>query len=144
MLQEKEEAAAEKDAIAQANAVPDDERIREVWKTLPETYASRPRLASMLGGVEMHIDTEEGDVKVICFDVPNVSQRDWIENNLRHDIEGSLAKALGYGRIRISVGVIPQKDQPKKAYLPEDKAKELVAAHPEVRSLVTDLGLEVK
>jgi len=144
MLQEKEEAAAEKEAIAQVDAVPSDERISEVWKTLPQVYASRPRLASMLAGVEMHIETEDGDVKVACFDVPNVSQRDWIENNLRHDIEGTLAKALGYGRIRIRVGVLPQQEREKVAYLPEDKAKELVAAHSEVRALVTDLGLEVK
>ena len=144
MLLEKEEAAAEKEAIAKADAAPDDERIRTVWKELPQVYAARPRLASMLAGVDMHIETEEGDTKVICFDVANVSQRDWIENNLRHDIEGSLAKSLGYGRIRLRVGVIPQEDSPKVAYLPEDKAKELMAAHPEVRSLVTDLGLDVR
>ena len=97
----------------------------------------------MLSGVDMTIATED-DVKFICFDVASTAQQDWIEKNLRLDIEGTLAKALNYGRIKIRVGLLPQEEQPKKAYLPEEKARELIAKNPELRKLVDDLNLDVK
>ena len=143
LLQEKQEATKEAEEAAKANEAPSDERIREVWATLPEVYKARPRLASMLSGVDMTIATED-DVKFICFDVASTAQQDWIEKNLRLDIEGTLAKALNYGRIKIRVGLLPQEEQPKKAYLPEEKARELIAKNPELRKLVDDLNLDVK
>ena len=143
MEEKKEDDAAAAEAAA-SNAVPDDERIMAVWKELPQAYASRPRLASMFSGSDMHVETEDGVVKIICFDVANVAQQDWIENNLRHDIESTIAKKLGYGRLKIRVGVIPQEEKAKVAYLPEDKVKEVAAAHPEVQELIKDLHLEVK
>ena len=143
LLQEKQEATKEAEEAAKASEAPTDERIREVWATLPEVYKSRPRLASMLSGVDMTIATED-DVKFICFDVASTAQQDWIEKNLRLDIEGTLAKALNYGRIKIRVGLLPQEEQPKKAYLPEEKARELIAKNPELRKLVDDLNLDVK
>ena len=144
LLQEKEEAAKVAEEAAKAGEAPSDERIREVWATLPEVYKSRPRLASMLSGVQMNIETEEGDVKVLCFDVASVAQQDWIEKNLRSDIEGTLARSLNYGRVKIRVGLLPQEEQPKKAYLPEEKARELIGTNPELRKLVDELSLDVK
>lgn len=129
---------------AKASEAPSDERIRQVWSSLPEVYKSRPRLASMLSGVQMNIETEEDDVKVLCFDVASVAQQDWIEKNLRNDIESTLARALNYGRVKIRVGLLPQQEQPKKAYLPEEKARELIGANPELRKLVDELSLDVK
>ena len=143
ILQEKQEADRAAEEAAKADEAPSDERIFEVWKTLPEHYASRPRLASMLSGVTMNVATE-GDVKHICFDVATVAQQEWIEKNLRLDIEGTLARKLNYGRVKIRVGLLPQEEQPKKAYLPEEKARELMAANPELRTLVNDLNLDVK
>lgn len=144
LLQEKEEAAKVAEEAAKADEAPSDERIREVWATLPEVYKSRPRLASMLSGVQMNIETEDGDVKVLCFDVASVAQQDWIEKNLRSDIEGTLARSLNYGRVKIRVGLLPQEEQPKKAYLPEEKARELIGTNPELRKLVDELSLDVK
>ena len=144
LLQEKEEAAKVAEEVARADEAPSDERIREVWATLPEVYKSRPRLASMLSGVQMNIETEDGDVKVLCFDVASVAQQDWIEKNLRSDIEGTLARTLNYGRVKIRVGLLPQEEQPKKAYLPEEKARELIGTNPELRKLVDELSLDVK
>ena len=144
LLQEKEEAAKVAEEAARADEAPSDERIREVWATLPEVYKSRPRLASMLSGVKMNIETEDGDVKVLCFDVASVAQQDWIEKNLRSDIEGTLARSLNYGRVKIRVGLLPQEEQPKKAYLPEEKARELIGSNPELRKLVDELSLDVK
>ena len=143
IMQEKQEADKAAEQAAKADEAPSDERIFEVWKTLPEHYASRPRLASMLSGVTMNVATE-GDVKHICFDVATVAQQEWIEKNLRLDIEGTLARKLNYGRIKIRVGLLPQEELPKKAYLPEEKARELMASNPELRSLVNDLNLDVK
>ena len=143
LLQEKQEAAKVAEEAAKASEAPTDERIREVWSKLPQVYQSRPRLASMLSGVQMTIETED-DVKLLCFDVASVAQQDWIEKNLRLDIEGTLARMLNYGRVKIRVGLLPQEEQPKKAYLPEEKARELIAANPELRKLVDDLNLDVK
>ena len=143
LLQEKQEAAKEAEVAAKANEAPSDERIREVWATLPDVYRSRPRLANMLSSVDMKVEAED-DVRYICFDVASVAQQDWIEKNLRHDIEGTLARTLNYGRIKLRVGLLPQEEQPKKAYLPEEKARELIAGNPELRKLVDDLGLDVK
>ena len=97
----------------------------------------------MLSSVDMKVEAED-DVRHICFDVASVAQQDWIEKNLRHDIEGTLARALNYGRIKLRVGLLPQEEQPKKAYLPEEKARELIAKNPELRKLVDDLNLDVK
>jgi len=144
LMEEKKEAAAAAEEAAASNAVPDDDRIQAVWKELPAAYNSRPRLASMFSGAELRIETEDDNVKILCFDVANVAQQDWIEKNLRSDIEGTIARKLGYGRLKIRVGVIPQEEKAKVAYLPEDKVKELAAAHPEVKELITDLHLEVK
>ena len=143
LLQEKQEAAKEAEVAAKANEAPSDERIREVWATLPQVYQSRPRLANMLSSVDMKVEAED-DVRYLCFDVASVAQQDWIEKNLRHDIEGTLARTLNYGRIKLRVGLLPQEEQPKKAYLPEEKARELIAKNPELRKLVDDLNLDVK
>ena len=144
ILQEKEEKPAEEaPAVAEA-ALPDDDAIRARWKDLVPRYESQPRLASALAKAELRI-SEEKDVKSVFFTVSNAAQKKWIEDKILRDMENALREILNCRKVNLHVDDIPEEEPgEKKPYMPEEKAKDLMDKHPEVRAFVADLGLDTK
>ena len=135
--------------VAQAAApednspIPSDDAIRSAWKELAELYKSRERLYQTLCSSKIGI-SDNGDHKLLTFNVINLSQKKWIEDRLLHDLEKNLCRLAGSGKVRICVEVLPEEDAPKKAYMPSEQAVDLMNQNPEVRDLVKDFGLDTK
>ena len=123
--------------------LPDDETVRQQWKELSKIYADKPRLASTIANGKIDI-REDGGVKIVDFVVKNEAQKQWIEDKLLRDLEGNLRKLLGVSKVNIEVAVVPEEETEKVAYMPEEKAKELMDKNPDLRAFVLDLSLDTK
>ncbi len=139
------EATQEPSTDDYANApAPSEETIRAKWPELCDVYAGKARLLSLLTSTTLTI-TDDGDAKMVAFNSVNESQKNWIESNLIHNLEGNFRKILRSEKIYLRVELLPDNSpQEKKAYMPSDQAKELMAANDEVKNLVKDLELDIK
>lgn len=142
----KEESKATSSEVANNNLsdrMPEDAEITGHWQKLPEQYRSRPRLYSTLATTKLNVKEMDG-YKLLEFYVMNLAQKNWVEQELLRELEDKLQKSLGTKRVRLAVEVIPEEVVEKKIYMPEDKAKAMMAGNEEIRNLVKDLDLDVK
>lgn len=123
--------------------IPDDSEILMHWREFPKEYASRPRLSTTLATAKVEILPKDG-YKQVDFFVLNVAQQKWMEEVLLKELEWKLQKALKTSGIRLMVQVLPEENVEKKIYMPEDKAKVVMAENEEVQKLVKDFDLDVK
>lgn len=128
---------------ALGDRIPDDTEILMHWREFPKEYASRPRLSTTLATAKVEILPKDG-YKQVDFFVLNVAQQKWMEEVLLKELEWKLQKALKTSRIRLMVQVVPEENVEKKIYMPEDKAKVVMAENEEVQKLVKDFDLDVK
>ena len=128
---------------ADSGAAPSEETLRAKWPELAKEYASKPRMASMLSTTTLKIEGDDTK-RTVTFMVDNDAQKDWVESKLLHDLEGKYQRIVGSPRVALRVDVVPHEEVKPLAYMPEDKAKELMAENDEVKSLVKDLGLDIK
>ena len=124
-------------------AAPSEEFLKARWPELAKEYASKPRMASMLSTTSLKVEGDDAK-RTVTFMVDNEAQKDWVESKLLHDLEGKYQRIVGSSRIALRVDVTPHEEVKPLAYMPEDKAKELMAENDEVKSLVKDLGLDIK
>lgn len=142
----KEESKATSSEVANNNLsdrIPENAEITGHWQKLPEQYRSRPRLFSTLATTKLNVKEMDG-YKLLEFYVMNLAQKTWVEQELLRELEDKLQKSLGTKRVRLAVEVIPEEKVEKKIYMPEDKAKAMMAGNEEIRNLVKDLDLDVK
>lgn len=142
----KEESNATSSEVANNNLsdrMPENAEITGHWQKLPEQYRSRPRLYSTLATTKLNVKEMDG-YKLLEFYVMNLAQKNWVEQELLRELEDKLQKSLGTKRVRLAVEVIPEEVVEKKIYMPEDKAKAMMAGNEEIRNLVKDLDLDVK
>ena len=125
------------------SGVPSDEVLRDKWPVLAKDYESKPRLASMLTTTTLTITGDDNE-KTVTFRVVNEAQKEWVESKLLHELEGNYRKIVGSTKVYLRVDVTPDDAHQPKIYMPSDKAKELMAENEEVRTLVKDLGLDIK
>lgn len=130
-------------AEALGDRIPDDSEILMHWREFPKEYASRPRLSTTLATAKVEILPKDG-YKQVDFFVLNVAQQKWMEEVLLKELEWKLQKALKTSGIRLMVQVVPEENVEKKIYMPEDKAKVVMAENEEVQKLVKDFDLDVK
>jgi chromosomal replication initiation ATPase DnaA len=137
--------AADALAVKSTDApAPEDAAIKAMWPELAEKYSDKPRLASMLTSSTLTIDMD-GDYKVVTFRVVNEAQKDWVESKLLHELESNLRILVESAKVNLRVAVVPDEPAaPKRAYMPSEQAKELMDQNAEVKSLVQDLGLDIK
>ncbi len=128
---------------ADTGAAPSEDVLRAKWPELAKEYASKPRMASMLSTTTLKIEGDDTK-RTVTFMVDNDAQKDWVESKLLHDLEGKYQRIVGSPRVALRVDVVPHEEVKPLAYMPEDKAKELMAENDEVKSLVKDLGLDIK
>ena len=124
-------------------AAPSEEVLKAKWPELAKEYVSKPRMASMLSTTTLRIEGDDTK-RTVIFMVDNEAQKDWVESKLLHDLEGKYQRIVGSPRVSLRVDVVPHEEVKPVAYMPEDKAKELMAENDEVKSLVKDLGLDIK
>lgn len=142
----KEESKATSSEVADSSLsdrIPENAEITGHWQELPEQYRSRPRLYSTLATTKLNVKEMDG-YKLLEFYVMNLAQKTWVEQELLRELEDKLQKSLGTKRVRLAVEVIPEEKVEKKIYMPEDKAKAMMAGNEEIRNLVKDLDLDVK
>ena len=123
--------------------IPDDQEIKDAWKKLPPEYKSRPRLYSTLESTGVVV-SDKGSYKLLEFFVQNVAQKNWVEQELLRELEGKLQRLTESTGVRLGVQVLPEEKVEKKVYMPEDKAKAMMAANKEIENLVKDFDLDVK
>ena len=143
-----EESTDEKETIVADNRglsgrIPDDQEIKDAWKKLPPEYKSRPRLYSTLESTGVVV-SDKGSYKLLEFFVQNVAQKNWVEQELLRELEGKLQRLTESTGVRLGVQVLPEEKVEKKVYMPEDKAKAMMAANKEIENLVKDFDLDVK
>lgn len=143
-----EESADEKETVVADNRglsgrIPDDQEIKDAWKKLPPEYKSRPRLYSTLESTGVVV-SDKGSYKLLEFFVQNVAQKNWVEQELLRELEGKLQRLTESTGVRLGVQVLPEEKVEKKVYMPEDKAKAMMAANKEIENLVKDFDLDVK
>ena len=142
----KEESNATSSEVANNNLsdrMPENAEITGHWQKLPEQYRSRPRLYSTLATTKLNVKEMDG-YKLLEFYVMKLAQKTWVAQELLRELEDKLQKSLGTKRVRLAVEVIPEEKVEKKIYMPEDKAKAMMAGNEEIRNLVKDLDLDVK
>ena len=144
IMQEKEEKPEQEAPVAAEAALPDDTAVKAGWKDLIAKFEARPRLANALAKAELRMREEDG-VKSVFFSVSNAAQKQWIEEKLLRDLETTFREILKSRKVNLHVDDIPEEEPgEKKPYMPEEKAKDLMDKHPEVRAFVADLGLDTK
>ena len=139
MLEKEPEVKAE----VSDNVILTEAAVRAKWPDLAKEYAEKPRMASMLSTTTLKVVTDE-NLCTVTFMVDNDAQKDWVESKLLHDLEGRFQRITGSAAVRLRVDVTPAEEVKPVAYMPEDKAKELMAENEEVKNLVKDLGLDIK
>ncbi len=130
--------------VVKDDPAPSEEAIRAAWPALAQKYSDKPRLATMLNTTTIVV-TGDDTAREVAFEVVSQAQKDWVESKLLYDLEGHLRVMLKTVKVYLRVSVRPD-DTPveKVPYMPSEKAGVLMDSNPEVKSLVTDLGLEIK
>ena len=139
-----EEAPVESPVKGSGKELPSDELIRSKWPELAKMFTDKPRLANMLSSTVIDI-TSTSDAKIVTFQVVNEAQKTWVESKLLYELEGKFRTLVESVNVYVRVSVRPD-DTPQEriVYMPSEQAKELMEANDEVKSLVTDLGLDIK
>ena len=135
-----EEKAAETEAHVEVVDI-DTDQLAAAWKQLVEKQ-SKPRLRNALELARVDLIAGDG-YQTVEFEVSNEAQRKWIEENLLRDLETDFRKFCGNSLVRLQVRVTAV-EEVKKAYLPREKAEELMNRNEEVRILIRDFGLDTK
>ena len=130
------------ESAGQGDALPDDAAVEAKWKTLAKDYGDRPRLATLLASAKTELRETDG-TKVLSFYVVNISQQDWIREKLLSEFETKMRRMLGTARFRLEVLVTPDEKIEKINYTPQEQAAALMQGNPEVKNLVTDMGLDI-
>ena len=136
------EAAAPAHDVPDSGRIPTEAEITAAWPKLVEVCTvGKPRLEHALSNAKLSMQ-EEGDFMNLSFEVVNEAQKQWIEKGLLRNMENSFAEILHSGKVHLFVTVAESEEVEKKVYLPAEKAQELMNTNPEVRGLISDLGLD--
>lgn len=138
---EKKAAMAAQAATVEDRELTDDE-LKEGWKKLCDASKSSERLLNALTTAKLTVERKDG-VIFLTYAVINDSLRMWLsDKNAR--IEAKYRELSGSSKVRLVLDVQPEDPSTKVVVSSEDKAKEMMAANPKVKEMITDLGLEIK
>ena len=144
LMQDQQTQSARPEEIEKAPAeLPADEVLTAKWQELAGQYSDKPRLASTLSNATLEMAEEDGR-KVATALVMNVSQKQWIEERLLHELEGRFQKLCGSPRVALRIGVVPDTEKKEVLYTNAEKAQYLMSQNGDVKNLITDLGLDIK
>ena len=125
-------------------APPSEEVIRDSWKKLVEVYAAKPRLANTIASAELEFEDADNG-RTVVFRVLNDAQKKWVEEKLLKELEGRLRLLTSSSMLYLRVDVVLDSETSAPGpYTPSEKAQDLMSKNDEVRSLISDFGLDVK
>ena len=143
--EQQEASGSSDDSTPQADEPLTFESMMNAWQSLAgrERTSGRSSLATAMLHHSPGIDIGSA---VLTFFVSNSAQQEWIREKAVSRMEAALRKELGNSKVKIDVQIYESPRGQKEAvpYMPEDKAKFMVAKHPELGELVKDLELDVK
>ena len=144
LMQDQQTQSARPEEVEKApTEQPSDEVLTAKWQELAGQYSDKPRLASTLSNATLEMAEEDGR-KVATALVMNVSQKQWIEERLLHELEGRFQKLCGSPRVALRIGVVPDTEKKEVLYTNAEKAQYLMSQNGDVKNLITDLGLDIK
>ncbi len=144
LMQDQQTQSAHPEEVEKApTELPSDEVLTAKWQELAGQYSDKPRLASTLSNATLEMAEEDGR-KVATALVMNVSQKQWIEERLLHELEGRFQKLCGSPRVALRIGVVPDTEKKEVLYTNAEKAQYLMSQNGDVKNLITDLGLDIK
>ena len=144
LMQDQQTQSARPEEVEKApTELPSDEVLTAKWQELAGQYSDKPRLASTLSNATLEMAEEEGR-KVATALVMNVSQKQWIEERLLHELEGRFQKLCGSPRVALRIGVVPDTEKKEVLYTNAEKAQYLMSQNGDIKNLITDLGLDIK
>ena len=132
------------DAVSEGVAepeLPSDESVAEQWKVMAARQ-SQPRLANALAASRLEFREEDG-VKNVDFYVTNAAQKKWIEERCLRQLEGTIQQLTSCNRIRLNPVVLPDEQQEKKIYMPQEQAQDLMSKNENVKAFVAEFGLDI-
>ena len=111
LMQDQQTQSARPEEVEKApTELPSDEVLTAKWQELAGQYSDKPRLASTLSNATLEMAEEDGR-KVATALVMNVSQKQWIEERLLHELEGRFQKLCGSPRVALRIGVGPDREK---------------------------------
>ena len=137
----------QKQAMAQQGAAVEDrdltdEEIRLGWNRLCEASKASERLFNALSNAKLGTERRDGAI-FLTYAVTNESLKMWLtDKNAR--IEGKYRELVGSSKVRLVLDVQPEDPSTKVVVSSEEKAKEMMAANPKMKEMISDLGLEIK
>ena len=143
--EQQEASGSSDDSTPQADEPLTFESMMNAWQTLAERERTSGR-SSLATAMLHHSPGIDIGSAVLTFFVSNSAQQEWIREKAVSRMEAALRKELGNSKVKIDVQIYESPRGQKEAvpYMPEDKAKFMVAKHPELGELVKDLELDVK
>lgn len=139
-----EEATPTPAAAQEKDTIPSDEVLRSCWSGLVSEYSAQPRLANALESATLEFNMEN-DCKTVVFRVFNVAQKKWIEEKRLRELEGKLQRLCGSAKVLLRVDIVPDEEGvPDVPYTPTEQAQVLMQNNAEVRTLIADLGFDIK
>ena len=129
---------------AVSDNLPSEEAVKAAWPTLVERVAAgRRQFMAALNAAPLKVFERDGK-RIVDFQVVNAGQKNWIEERFLKPMTNQFCEMLGSSRVEIEISVLPETKVEKRAYTPEEQARELMDSNPEVRSLVQDMSLDVR
>ena len=124
--------------------LPSEEAVKAAWPALVEKVAAgRRQFMAALNAAPLKVFERDGK-RIVDFQVVNAGQKNWIEERFLKSMTNQFCEMLGSSRVEIEISVLPETKVEKRAYTPEEQARELMDSNPEVRSLVQDMSLDVR
>ncbi len=129
---------------AVSDNLPSEEAVKAAWPALVEKVAAgRRQFMAALNAAPLKVFERDGK-RIVDFQVVNAGQKNWIEERFLKSMTNQFCEMLGSSRVEIEISVLPETKVEKRAYTPEEQARELMDSNPEVRSLVQDMSLDVR
>ena len=130
--------------LAVGDNLPSEEAVKAAWPALVEKVAAgRRQFMAALNAAPLKVFERDGK-RIVDFQVVNAGQKNWIEERFLKPMTNQFCEMLGSSRVEIEISVLPETKVEKRAYTPEEQARELMDSNPEVRSLVQDMSLDVR
>lgn len=135
-----------KAAEGQSRELPDtvlnDNAIKAAWNTLCEISKSNNRLLTALTTAKLNIEHKDNMAIVHCALV-NEALRQWLSDKSAR-IEAKLRELCDSRLLQLVLELAPEDPSAKVAVSDEEKAREMMAANPQVGEMIKGLGLEIK
>lgn len=144
LTKEAQESATPVQADTSGDRTPSEEEVRQAWLGIIDMCkksSKSARLAAIFDAAPYHIAAKD-DFMELSIKVESEGTRKWIEENFRARMENKIREEIKTSKAIFSILVKQDTEIKPIIYLPQDKAKKIIADNPEVGRLAEDLALD--